>query len=164
MKVVRRLLWIVTAAGLGACAAESAQQASRAIDEAYGRFSDAYLRLDANAVGALYTEDALYLEPGGDIVRGRAAIVEGFADFFRSVRERGREARIFFESVDRRVSGPVAYDVGYYDLLSHLSGEAVSRSRGKFVTVWKRGPYGNWRIHVDSYNQAPLPDVVDGTR
>ncbi len=156
----------VVAAVAAGCAPESVQRASFAMDEGYRRFSEAYLELDPVKVAALYTEDALYLQPNGDMVRGRAAITTIFADFFRGLRQSGREARIFFTSVDRRISGPLGYDVGYYDLVILVQGEVTGRDRGKFVTVWKRGPYGAWRIHVDGYSAAPqaggrVPDAVD---
>ncbi len=46
-------------------------QASAAIDSVYQRFSAAYRMLNADSVAVLYTEDALYLQPRGDMVRGR---------------------------------------------------------------------------------------------
>lgn len=151
----RWLVSLLVAAAAAGCAPEPEQRASWAMDDGYRRFSEAYLELDAAKVGALYTADALYLPPGGDMVRGRPAITAIFADFFRALRERGRAPRIFFTSVDRRISGPLAYDVGYYELVTLAGGEVVGRDRGKFTTVWRRGPYGAWRIHVDSYSEAP---------
>ena len=44
------------------------------VDEPYQRFSAAYATLDADRVAQMYTEDALMLPPGGDILQGRAAI------------------------------------------------------------------------------------------
>lgn len=50
---------------------EADRQQAMAFDEQFAR---AVLAKDAAAMTAMYTEDAMILSPGGDIVRGRAAI------------------------------------------------------------------------------------------
>ena len=56
----------------------------RDIESIYERFGQAYKRLDPDRAASLYTEDALYLPPGGDVRRGRAAIHETFESFFKA--------------------------------------------------------------------------------
>ena len=130
-----------------------------ALDAGYDRFVAAYAAADPDLVAAVYTEDALYLAPERDVVRGRAAIREIFAAFLDPFRERGEPGPVVaFEIVDRAVSGDLAYDVGYY-ILGREGSER--RSRGKFVVVWKRGADGAWRIHADGYSGVPDPAPPD---
>lgn len=135
--------------------------ANQAIDEVYRRFSDAYRQLAADSVGALYTDDALYLPPEGDIVRSRLAITERFKGFFEAVRQQGRSVRITFTSVDRLFTRDLAVDVGYYELVTDSAGRRVGTLRGKFVTFWRRDPFDTWRIHVDSHSGVSRPDAPE---
>lgn len=110
----------------------------------YDRFSEAYLQADAEAFADIYTEDALYLQPGTGIQRGHDAVLPNFRDFLGRF-EPGKGPRITFEIVDRDVSGDLAYDIGYYNF---NGGEP----EGKFIVIWKRGTDGQWRMHADGYS------------
>ncbi len=124
------------------------------IDDVYRRFSDAYRKLDADAVTNLYTDDALYLAPDSDIERGREKIRANFSGFFNSVKTSGGSLAISFQILERRVSGDLAYDVGIYTLAQKRGGEARS-SQGKFVVVARQMKSGEWRFQVDAYNNLP---------
>jgi ketosteroid isomerase-like protein len=138
-------------------AAETAA-ASAAMDVVYERFARAYRLGEPDSVLALYTDAPLYLPARGDIRRGHGELRRQF-DFLRSIRESGGTARISFESVTRRASGDLAYDVGYYTLqVERADGTLREPNRGKFTTVWERGPDGSWRIRIDSFSPAPPPE------
>lgn len=123
---------------------EARHQADRAIEAQYARFSEGYRRADPDAVAQLYTEDAFYLLPDQEMLRGRAAVREEFARFLSPFVARGDSGpEIRFEVVEREVRGDLAYDVGYY-------GMGASARTGKFLVVWKREPDGVWRIHADA--------------
>ena len=126
--------------------------AGKAMDAQYDRFSEAYRKLDPAMVGGLYTEDAFYLQPGSEIMRGRKAIHENFAGFFSGVAQRKDSVRISFEIVDRAVSGDLGYDIGYYTLSSRTAAGESRSSRGKFTVIWKKGSDGVWMIHSDGYS------------
>ena len=123
-------------------------------DENYQRFSTAYASLDAERVAAIYTEDAFSLPPGGDIVRGRAAIRDLYEHAFREDRERGHTRRITFEFVDRTTAGNIRNDIGYYTIVTTDPEGHTQRHRGKFLKVWQRDSGGVWRIRSDSYSSA----------
>jgi uncharacterized protein (TIGR02246 family) len=127
------------------------------LDAIYTTFSKAYETLEPAAVANLYTEDALYLAPGGDILRSRKAILDNFTGFFGSVREAGSTLRIRFEIVDRQVSESLATDVGYFILTRSTKDGRDSTNRGKFVVVAKKQADGIWRFHVDSYSGVEEP-------
>lgn len=136
-----------------AAAPAFAQQMDAGLDLVYERFVAAYAAADPDSVATLYTEDALYLPPQGDVIRGRAAIREVFAEFLGRY-EPGRGPALDFEILERNMAGGLATDVGYFRLAG--PGEPPRRA-GKFVVVWKRGEDGAWRIHTDGYSGVPPP-------
>jgi uncharacterized protein (TIGR02246 family) len=125
------------------------------IDDIYRRFSDAYKKLDAEAVTNLYADDAFYLAPGSDVKRGREKILAEFSGFFNSVKNAGGSLTISFQILGRQVSGDLAYDVGIYTLTNKNADGKARIGRGKFVVVAQRIKNGEWRFVVDGYN--PLP-------
>jgi len=125
------------------------------IDNIYRRFSEAYKDLDPQAVTDLYTSDAFYLSPGGEIKRGSEKILADFTGFFDSVKKEGRKLEISFRILDRRVSGKVAYDVGIFTLTNSASGGDPRTGSGKFVVVAQEEKGGVWKFHVDSYSDLP---------
>jgi uncharacterized protein (TIGR02246 family) len=127
------------------------------VDEPYQRFAAAYATLDADRVAQIYTADALLLPPAGEILKGRAAIRERYADGFDTDRERGHTRRITFELVDRVVNGDLRSDYGYYTIIGRNPEGQEHRMRGKFAKVWIRERDGIWRIRSDSYSSAPAP-------
>lgn len=149
---MRRRFLLVTvlllSPGTAPLAAQSADSADTAanLDAVYARFSDGYRQADAAAVAALYAEDAYYLQPNADMVRGRAAIQELFGRFLDPFRQRGGPGpTITFEIVDRRVGAEMAWDIGYYDI-------GGAGRDGKFVVLWRRDADGTWRIYTDAYS------------
>jgi uncharacterized protein (TIGR02246 family) len=130
------------------------------MDAIYAAFSRGYDTLDPDLVAGFYTEDALYLPSRGDILRGRAAIREFFASVFGPARQEGSRLRLTFEIVDRRVSGDLATDVGYYRLARIKDGIEGPSSLGKFTTVGVRDKDGVWRFHVDGDTPVPQPPLA----
>ncbi len=127
------------------------------VDEPYQRFSTAYATLDADRVAQVYADDALMLPPGGEIIRGRAAVREHYAEGFDEDRKRGHTRTITFELVDRLVRDDVRTDYGYYTVTARSPSGHERQHRGKFAKVWQRGRDGVWRIRSDTYNAAPSP-------
>jgi uncharacterized protein (TIGR02246 family) len=126
----------------------------RKLDAVYAAFRDAYARLDAPAVAALYHDDAIYLAAGAAPKRGRAQIEGGFRSFFEQVREGGGTLALEFRIVRRDVTAGLATDVGYYRLAVVRNGVRGNASVGRFVTVSRPDTDGAWRCVVDSYSEA----------
>jgi uncharacterized protein (TIGR02246 family) len=128
------------------------------LDQIYEQYSQAYSRLDAKAAAALYTRDALYLQPGRSIQQGRATIQESFSRFFQHSRVVGLRLRISFRIMVRQISGDLAYDVGVFTLVTSRDGEEVGRSQGKFVIVSRPDTDGTWRFQVSSHSDLSATD------
>lgn len=118
----------------------------RAADE---QFSRAFAARDAQALAALYTEDAKLLPPNSDFVTGRAAI----QTFWRRVMDAGVAGAAL--TVDEAVgTDSLAVEVGRYTL-SAATGNTIDQ--GKYIVWWKRTG-GVWRLHRDIWNSSkPAP-------
>lgn len=125
--------------------------ASAAMQDVYARFSAGYRLASADTVAQLYTEDAFYLQPDADVLRGRDTVRATFEAFLGGFREGGRPGpNIDFEILERRIDGDIGHDVGYY----RFDGVRA----GKFIVLWRRGEDGQWRISADGFSGlAPRP-------
>jgi uncharacterized protein (TIGR02246 family) len=131
-----------------------ATELDRKLDAVYAAFRDAYARLDAGAVAALYHDDALYLVPREAPKRGRGEIEGSFRSFFDGVREGGGTLALEFRIVRRDVAAGLATDVGYYRLALVRNGVRGNAAVGRFVTVSRPDANGEWRFVVDAYTAA----------
>ncbi len=129
------------------------------LDQIYEQYSQAYSQLNAKGAAALYTRDALYLQPGRGIQKGRTPIQESFARFFQHSRVVGLDLHITFRIMARQVSGTLAYDVGIFTLVTSRDGEEVGRSLGKFVIVSRPDTDGSWKFHVSSHSDLSISDA-----
>lgn len=127
----------------------------KGLDDIYIRFAEGYKTLDPAAVANLYTENATYLPPEGDVMKGRQNIAKSFVGFFDSVKQRKGRLQISFRIVQRQVDTNLAYDVGIFTLTSFNEKGESSTGSGKFVVVAKRGEDGIWRFQVDGYSDMP---------
>ena|SRR5438105_1376809 len=111
------------------------------------RFITAFNAGNADAVAAMYTDDAVLLVPNAPIARGNAAIRDAFRASFG-----GGHPTLNF-APDRIVqSGDVAYEYGHYTMQM-----GSMTDQGSYVTVWRRQPNGDWKIVEDSVNSSLPP-------
>ena len=106
----------------------------------------------AAAFDAYLSPDAIELENGGDVLRGRKAIVESLTP--------GSPGEAFVlrwspEAAD--VSGELGYTWGRFTLESNAPDGTKRTSYGKYVTVWKRQADGTWKASLDLGNKSPAP-------
>ncbi len=102
---------------------------------------------DAAGVAAHYTDDAALLPPDSARIDGR----EGIQGAWQALIDADvRDVVLTTEEVD--VFGDVANEVG--TIRATAPGENGGRVQwvGKYVSVWKRGGDGTWRLHRDIWN------------
>jgi uncharacterized protein (TIGR02246 family) len=139
----RPLLGVLAALFAG-CRGESPalQAASRgAIEATVDRYVAASNEGDAEALAALYADDALLLPPDHEPIHGREAIVE----FWREGTDEGLEV----SPLRLEVNGDVAYMVGRYRLPPT---EEEAADSGQYVLCLKRQPDGAWKLTADIWN------------
>ena len=138
MKLVRIIVAALCLHGVA-----MADAARDGIDAGNRAFKTALLKGDEVAVGNLYTEDARVIAPGGDIVKGRAAI----AAFWKKISDTGLK-HVTLTTTGVESSGDLAYEEGLVKLVGTTGQESVAR----YIVVWKRAN-GVWKLHRDIWNQ-----------
>src|SRR5205823_7630597 len=94
----------------------------------------------------LYADDAVYLPPHHPAVHGRAAIRE----YLNAPLHHGY-TDLKFEVTYIKQAGDLAYDVGTYTMNVPSDGNK-KQDRGKYLTVWRKQPGGDWHIVADAWS------------
>ena len=152
----KRMLVAIPLLFLSACAekagetpdttAAAAAPATRAVvDAAREAWMAAAARDDAAAVGAMYTDDAVFVSSEAPPAIGRAAIQEALAQVFPI------SAIDHITSREVAVSGDIAYDYGEYQQTITPPGGAPQAVRGHYVVILRRQSDGSWKLakHLD---------------
>lgn len=80
--LLRRTAMFTLSAGLLAPAMAAAASSDEEVRAAYAAWDAAFGKSDAKAIGAMYSDDALFLPPNHDILKGPAAVEKFFAGLF----------------------------------------------------------------------------------
>jgi uncharacterized protein (TIGR02246 family) len=99
-----------------------------------------------------FAPDAVYMPPHHAAVHGRDAIHE----YLKTPMQHG-VGELTYEVTYIKHSGDLAYDVGRYSMSVPREG-AKRQDRGKYLTVWRRQPNGEWLIVADTWS-SDLPST-----
>jgi ketosteroid isomerase-like protein len=144
------LLLSLTPAGVARAQGSASDSAAlRAIHELARGFSAAFVRGDAAAMTALYTDDAVIFPERSEPIAGAAAIRR-----YWTPRPGSRVTRHVLTPTRVFVDGDHAYDYGVYEIAGETDGTPWGPNRGNYVVVWRREPAG-WRMQLDIWNSLP---------
>jgi uncharacterized protein (TIGR02246 family) len=132
-----------------AAAADASAEARSAIEQANARFAKEFEQRNAAAVAAMYTEDAIVLPPGQEMVKGRPAIEQ----FWKSTMNAGVKSAVL-TTLDVTISGDMVSEVGTVELTIAPEGKPATKSFAKYLVAWKREG-GAWKLHRDIWNDLP---------
>jgi len=107
---------------------------------------------DADALAALYTEEAQLLPTNSDFVTGRLAIEH----FWEGIYGMGMESAKL-ETIEVEGMGKMAYEVGKYTLFAE--GDQML-DQGKYIVIWKQVE-GEWKLHRDIWNTSMPAQKVE---
>ena len=112
------------------------------------RYMDALRRLDHEAAGATWAEDALLMPSGAPDLKGGPAIRAMMADVYPTI----RFVELKVRSTEIRVAGELAFEVTHYEeRIGGPDGTDVDLD-GRMVLIWGRDPSGGWKILRGMYN------------
>ena len=139
-------------------ASAEAEASAAAELRAYGQaWEAAYNAADAEALAALYAEDAVRIT-GGGMVTGTQAIREQFEAAF--AQNPGIQIAIGVEDV--QVSGDHAYTNGTWSV-SVTVDEETFENAGKFLGAYHRQADGSWLARIDTSNADTPPPAQEGS-
>lgn len=115
---------------------------------------------DLERIMSMYADDAVYLPISAPTATGRVAIRELWTRFLAIP---GFENRSRLASLEVSRAGDIGYTRGTFETSMLDPGGAAVVERGAWVTVWKRGADGAWRVAIDiAKSDAPPPEHQDG--
>ena len=97
-----------------------------------------------------FAEDGMQLGASGKVVQGRAAIRSRMTPVLATVK-----LTWYPTVVQVAPSGDMGFTFGPYEAVEPGKDGSPQVSRGTFMTVWRRGPDGVWKVVADHGNEAP---------
>ena len=129
---------------------KAAETEIRSLDSAY--FAAVKAR-DANAVAAVYANDAVSMGANTPALKGHDAIVKYYQDFLKTPQLTMSGGP---EMVDISDDGSMAYDAGNYSVSFADAKGKVIKDHGKYLEVLKKVD-GKWKVVVDADNSDMAP-------
>jgi len=123
-----------------------------AIEATNARFLEAFKRGDKTGLMASYADDAILMMPNEEAWRGREGLDKGFAGFLSQMSFKDGATK----TEDVMVAGDLAVETGSFAWTLQPKSGAEVKDKGKYLTVWKRQPDGEWKI-VRDINNTDLP-------
>ena len=114
------------------------------IEKLNNAWTAAFNKGDAQAVAAMYAEDAYVLPPGSDIVKGRAAIEA----FWRQAAQQMGDAKLTTLDV-LPLGRNAAREIGTVSLKT--KSQPPQEIVGKYAVVWRKIG-GQWKLATDIWN------------
>jgi ketosteroid isomerase-like protein len=140
---------LVATALAAACAPSPAEGRASllAADRAFAKATDAR---GVEGWMSYFAADAVSMPDGGPIVQDTARVR---ADIAALLRDSTIKLRWDPERAELAASRDLGYTYGYWRLL-RLAANADSQvvARGKYVTIWRRVPPGEWKVVLDIGN------------
>jgi uncharacterized protein (TIGR02246 family) len=134
-------------------------EAVRAIERANAEWLPAIKAGDAARIAAPYADDGVFVLPDGTSIKGRQAVEAMYAR-----RSTGR-AQIVDGGITgcgRLASAPgQVLEWGYGRATTRAADGSTKTSGGPYVTWWRKGTDGAWRIERNLAFAAPAPQTAD---
>lgn len=157
----RRTGWLAAAVLLLAPAAalggdRDSEAALVAREEA---FAHAVAVRDMDRFLAFWADDGAVFPPGAPIATGKVAIRAEWGALLSD-----KESKLSWTPSHAEVSrsGDLGYTWGTYVLTRTRDGKEISRRTGKYVTIWRKGADGAWRVVADIGTPDPPPEATQG--
>ena len=115
------------------------------------RFAKDVLEQGGKAFADWFAEDGVELSNGQAPVVGRVAIV-------KSANWAPKDYQLTWTPTDAAMgpSGDMGYTWGHFDGHSKdANGNAVTTS-GRYITIWRKQPDGNWKVVLDAGSNEPV--------
>jgi len=118
-------------------------------------FQKAFNAADANAVGGLYTPDAISMGNHQPSATGRDAIVASHKALFDQM----SATSIELTSEETQTMGTFGFDRGRYKMtMTPKAGGPATSDEGRYIVLLQKGSDGAWRVSRDIDNSTlPMP-------
>ena len=139
------------AATAAAAPGVDATAARAAIAAANKAWDEAYLKGDAAAIAATFTDDGARHPAGKPTISGRSAIEASVRSELDSLK--------YTASVDSTdeliVAGDYVIEIGSWMSKATSKAGKAQNTAGRYAAIWKRDASGAWKIYRDIGNETP---------
>jgi uncharacterized protein (TIGR02246 family) len=111
---------------------------------------------DLDAFASVFTPDAVNLMGGSPPDQGIQAIRASTAELFGAP---GFELSWEATRADVSACGDLAYTIGSYQITTNDAAGTPRTRPGKYLTLWKKQPDGEWKVAVDAPSENAPPPV-----
>lgn len=136
---------------IAACGQSSGPGASADFESREAEWEAGMNAGDAEAIVALYADDARLMPPNGDASVGHDAVRAAFGSMIDA------GLTVDLTPIETQSAGDIAYVVGTYELMA--GGDIADQ--GKYIETWRRSASGEWQMANDIWN-SDLPVAGDG--
>jgi ketosteroid isomerase-like protein len=137
---------VVRAQGVKQQGAARAAMARTTSDSLWAEFGAKAKKGDAAGLTAMYTDDAVFVDPGFPTAEGRGAI----GALIKAFTDGGKVTEHSHVMKSLETNGDLALEHGSWRMGYQEKGKpAPMVSDNRYLIVWKRGPSGKWLLHRD---------------
>jgi ketosteroid isomerase-like protein len=125
------------------------------------KFDDAFLKGDATAAAACYTEDGCYVDPAAGPIYGRKAIEKFYTDLFQKVRHTKHASTL--EQYSPHIMGTAGNEIwttGEWNAIFQVENGAPLQAKGYWLDLHVREGDG-WKFLVSTFNFSGPPVPVE---
>jgi ketosteroid isomerase-like protein len=118
-----------------------------AIEEVKNRLRDLFNNGDLDELMHLYTDDAVVMAPGSELITGKAAIRETFENYHKM-------GSIQLELVTDKLiqTGKSVIDIGSYTNNVKLNSGEQLEFKGQQLFIWQMDSTGSWKLRLEMWN------------
>jgi uncharacterized protein (TIGR02246 family) len=139
---MRGILLVAALCAAGTASAFAQDKAT--IQKLNDKFAEAFNKGDATAIAAMYTDDAVVLPPGSEMVKGKSAIQA----YWKKSSEQLGDIKLV--TVDVKPLGNIAArEIGTFTLKTKA--QPPQDVAGKYVVVWRKTGR-EWKLDTDIWN------------
>ena len=120
--------------------------ARKAIDAGNAEWIAGWKAGDADKMASLFDNDGKQFGPKGEVIRGRKAVHDRFAQRFKA---NGPALDFTITTLEVWLVDDLAWESGNFTGKVQPKGKDVISFSGKYVTIWKHQRDGTWKIWVD---------------
>lgn len=143
--VISAVVW-----GARSSSADSKPATTDTLRQLEADFMKAAAERGAEGYMSYYAEDAVEVTNGADAIHGKANIAKtmGFLN--------DKNNQLVWTPVyaDISASGDLGYTSGTYEFRSKDKDGKPTVSHGKYTSIWKKQPDGNWKVVLDMGNAS----------
>jgi uncharacterized protein (TIGR02246 family) len=121
-----------------------------AVDAGHAAYLAAMKANDADALGRLLTETALFMPPNESNLVGKKAIVA----WMDGVSKQARTTDVSVSGREVMVSGDLATERGSFVWKLQQPGGAVIEDHGNYLAIWRKQPDGSWKAVNNIWNST----------